>query len=53
MGLIKDIKGLSPLDAGPLEASSMVESITPLLINVSARNRMKNSSIRIIGQSIE
>jgi hypothetical protein len=47
------IKGLTPFDAGPLEASYMVESITPLLINVSARNRLKNSSIRIIGQSIE
>jgi NADPH-dependent F420 reductase len=53
MGLIKDIEGLTPFDAGPLEASYMVESITPLLINVSARNRLKNSSIRIIGQSIE
>ena len=53
MELIKDIDGLTPFDAGPLEASSMVESITPLLINVSARNRLKNSSIRIIGQSIE
>jgi hypothetical protein len=53
MELIKDIEGLNPFDAGPLEASYMVESITPLLINVSARNRLKNSSIRIIGQSIE
>jgi NADPH-dependent F420 reductase len=53
MELIKDIEGLTPFDAGPLEASYMVESITPLLINVSARNRLKNSSIRIIGQSIE
>ena len=53
MELIKDIDGLTPFDAGPLEASYMVESITPLLINVSARNRLKNSSIRIIGQSIE
>ena len=53
MGLVKDIEGLTPFDAGPLEASYMVESITPLLINVSARNRIKNSSIRIIGQSIK
>ena len=53
MELIKDIEGLTPFDAGPLEASYMVESITPLLINISARNRIKNSSIRIIGQSIE
>lgn len=50
MGLVKDIDGLTPFDAGPLEASSMVESITPLLINLSARNKIKNSSIRVIGQ---
>ena len=53
MGLVKDITGLTPFDAGPLEASYMVESITPLLINISARNRIKNSSIRIIGQSVK
>ena len=53
MGLVKDIEGLTPFDAGPLEASYMLESITPLLINISARNRIKNSSIRIIGQSVE
>ncbi len=52
IGLVNDIDGLTPLDAGPLEASSMVESITPLLINVSARNKMKNSSIRVIGQDM-
>jgi hypothetical protein len=52
MALVKDIEGLTPFDAGPLEASFMVESITPLLINISARNQMKDSSIRIIGQRI-
>jgi hypothetical protein len=53
MGLVKDIEGLTPFDAGPLEASYMLESITPLLINISARNRIKNSSIRIVGQQID
>ncbi len=53
MGLVKDIDGLTPFDAGPLEASSMVESITPLLINISARNRIKNSSIRVVAQRLE
>ncbi len=52
MGLVTDIDGLTPFDAGPLEASSMIESITPLLINISTRNRIKNSSIRIIGQHV-
>ncbi len=51
-GLVNDIDGLIPFDAGPLEASSMVESITPLLINISARNKLKNSSIRVIGQNL-
>jgi 8-hydroxy-5-deazaflavin:NADPH oxidoreductase len=53
MELIRDIEGLTPFDAGPLEASYMIESITPLLINISARNKIKNSSIRIVGQQIE
>jgi len=52
MALVKDIEGLSPFDAGPLEASFMVESITPLLINISARNQIKDTSIRVIGQRI-
>jgi NADPH-dependent F420 reductase len=53
MELVKDIEGLNPFDAGPLEAAYMLESITPLLINISARNRIKNSSIRIVGQQID
>jgi NADPH-dependent F420 reductase len=52
MALVRDIDGLAPFDAGPLEASFMVESITPLLINISARNQIKDSSIRVIGQRI-
>ena len=47
--LVKDIRGLNPLDGGPLEASYMAESITPLLLNLSARNNLKNASIKIIG----
>jgi len=47
--LVKDIRGLNPLDGGPLEASYMTESITPLLLNLSAKNNLKNASIKIIG----
>jgi len=47
--LVKDIRGLNPLDGGSLEASYMTESITPLLLNLSARNNLKNASIKIIG----
>ncbi len=49
MELVRDIRGLNPLDGGPLEASYMTESITPLLLNLSVRNNLKNASIRIIG----
>lgn len=48
-GLVSDIRGLNPLDGGPLEASHLTESITPLLLNLSARNNLKNASIKIIG----
>lgn len=49
MDLVRDIRGLNPLDGGPLEASYMTESVTPLLLNLSARNKLKNASIRVIG----
>lgn len=45
--LAKDIKDLRPLDAGPLSASSMVESLTPMLLNIARRNKMKDVGIKI------
>jgi len=47
-GLAKEIRELRPLDAGPLSASGMVESLTPMLLNIARRNRMKDAGIRII-----
>lgn len=47
-GLVKEIKDLRPLDAGPLNASSMVESLTPMLLNVARRNKIKDAGIKII-----
>jgi NADPH-dependent F420 reductase len=47
-GLVRDIPGLRPLDIGPLETSSMVESITPLLVNVAIRNHMKDVGIKFV-----
>ncbi|TGC09758.1 NAD(P)-binding domain-containing protein [Methanolobus halotolerans] len=47
-GLIKDISRMRPLDTGPLEAAAMLESLTPLIINVAARNKMKDISIKFI-----
>lgn len=47
-GLVRDIPGMRPLDIGPLETSAMVESITPLLINVAIRNHMKDVGIKFV-----
>lgn len=47
-GLVRDISEMRPLDIGPLEASAMLESLTPLIINVSARNNMKDVSIKFV-----
>lgn len=46
MDLIDQIGGLRPLDAGPLTASRMVESLTPLIVNIMVRNKMKNLGMR-------
>ncbi|QLC49109.1 NAD(P)-binding domain-containing protein [Methanolobus zinderi] len=46
--LVEDISDMRPLDTGPLEASAMLESLTPLIINISARNNMKDVSIKFI-----
>ncbi len=46
--LAKEIKDLRPLDAGPLSASGSVESLTPMLLNVASRNKIKNAGIKII-----
>ncbi len=46
--LVRDISNMRPLDIGPLETSSMVESLTPLLINVAARNEMKDVSLKFV-----
>ncbi|HVB85541.1 MAG TPA: NADPH-dependent F420 reductase [Candidatus Dormibacteraeota bacterium] len=46
---VRLIPGLRPLDAGPLEMSSIVEGLTPLLISVNRRYRVHHSGIRITG----
>jgi hypothetical protein len=44
--LTNQIDGLRAFDAGPLAVSRMVESITPLLINIMIRNGLKDLGIR-------
>ncbi|VVB63339.1 F420-dependent NADP reductase [uncultured archaeon] len=47
-GLVRGVNALRPLDAGPLSASGLVESLTPMLLNVARRNKIKDAGIKII-----
>ena len=47
-GLVREVNALRPLDAGPLSASGLVESLTPMLLNVARRNKIKDAGIKII-----
>ena len=51
--LVRLIPGLRPIDAGPLEMSRIVESLTALLISVNRRYRVHHSGIRITGPKFE
>ncbi len=46
--LICEIPNLRPLNVGPLENSRVIESMTPLLLNVATLNNLKDPSIRIV-----
>ncbi|MHC1631633.1 MAG: NADPH-dependent F420 reductase [Methanotrichaceae archaeon] len=46
--LVKEIKDLRPLDVGPLKVSAQIESLTPLLLNISRLNNMKNPGMKIV-----
>jgi NADPH-dependent F420 reductase len=46
MGIVNQISHLRAFDAGPLAASSMVEALTPLLLNIARYNRMRDVGIR-------
>jgi 8-hydroxy-5-deazaflavin:NADPH oxidoreductase len=48
MELVNGISKLKAYDAGPLAVSSMVESLTPLLLNVARYNKMKDVGIRFV-----
>lgn len=49
--LVNLIPGLRPLDAGALEMSRIVESLTALLIALNRRYKVHHSGIRITGMS--
>ncbi len=48
MEITNNIKGLRALDAGSLRNSRIVESITPLLINIAIKNGMRDLGIRFV-----
>ena len=50
IGLTGEIKSLRPLKAGPLAASSLVESLTPMLLNVARKNKIKEAGITIVSE---
>ncbi len=49
MVLAEKIPGVKAIDCGPLENARIVEKITPLLINLNIKNRVKLAGIRITG----
>ncbi len=48
--LTLEIKNLRPLFVGPLAASSQVESLTPMLLNVARKNKIKEAGVSIISE---
>jgi len=46
MDMVNRISQLQAFDAGPLAASSMVEAITPLLLNIARYNKMRDVGIQ-------
>jgi hypothetical protein len=46
MAIVNRISQLQAFDAGPLAVSSMVESLTPLVLNIARYNKMKDVGIQ-------
>lgn len=46
--LVRDIRSLRPLDAGPLTVSRQVEGLTPMLLNIARLNKMRQVSIQFV-----
>lgn len=47
--LVRKIPGLRPVDVGELEMARILEQLTPLLISLNKRHKIKHSGIRISG----
>jgi predicted dinucleotide-binding enzyme len=48
MGLAEQLGDIRALDGGTLNEASLIESLTPLLINLAIRNKMKPLSIKFV-----
>jgi 8-hydroxy-5-deazaflavin:NADPH oxidoreductase len=46
--LVRRIEGLRPVDCGPLETARIVEQLTPLIISINVRNKVR-AGIKITG----
>jgi NADPH-dependent F420 reductase len=46
--LVRQIEGLRPVDCGPLEMARTVEQLTPLIISINVRNKIR-AGIKITG----
>ncbi len=47
-GLVRAIDGLRPIDCGPLEMARIVEQLTPLIISINVRHKVR-AGIKITG----
>ncbi len=47
--LVRRIPGLRPVDCGDLEIARIIEQLTPLLISVNVRHKIKHSGVRLTG----
>ncbi len=48
MKLAEDLGGVRAMDGGSLEEAKLVEALTPLLINLAIKNKMKPLSIKFV-----
>ncbi|HVP24091.1 MAG TPA: NADPH-dependent F420 reductase [Conexivisphaerales archaeon] len=47
--VLEGVEGLRPLYAGPLGVSASIEALTPLLLNLAIRNKIKDPGFRVVG----
>ncbi|HOT06860.1 MAG TPA: NADPH-dependent F420 reductase [Methanotrichaceae archaeon] len=49
-GLALEMRSIRPLMVGPLEASSLIESLTPMLLNAARKNKIKDAGISVVSE---